>query len=98
MYNKNEGSISCIAVDDMLKKRLEEYTDALTNGADDATMDRMEDEIDRIEAVHEKCIADGDVTEIGTSRIVVDESEGEGGEGDVEDVSADEAFDDDDVY
>ena len=78
----NEG-ISCIAVGDMLKKRLEEYTDALSSGVNKATLDRMEDEIDKIEAVHEKCVAMGDVTDVGTSHtddassIVVDEAEGE---------------------
>lgn len=77
--------ISCIAVGDMLKKRLEEYTEALSSGADKATLASMEDDIDKIEAVHDKCVAAGDVTDIGTSRtvdsssIVVDEAEGEDG-------------------
>lgn len=80
----NTESISCIAVGDMLKKRLQEYTEALAIGVDKATLTSMEDDIDKIEAVHDKCVADGDVTDIGTSHvddtssIVVDEAEGEG--------------------
>lgn len=81
-------SISCIAVGDMLRKRLEEYTEALASGVDKSTLDSMENDIDRIEAVHNKCVADGDVTDIGTSHaedvssIVVDDAEGEGDVGD----------------
>ena len=97
MYNENEGSISCIAVGDMLKKRLQEYTDTLASGADETTVARMEDEIDRIEAVHDKCVEMGNVTNVDTPSNVADESEGEG-EGDVEEVIADEVFDGDDGY
>lgn len=72
----NEG-ISCIAVGDMLRNRLEKYSEALAGGADDVTLKRMEDDIDKIEAVHNKCNEMGNVTDVDTSSIVVDEAEGE---------------------
>ena len=70
----NEG-ISCIAVGDMLRKRLEQYTEALAGGADEVTLRHMEDDIDKIEAVHNKCNEMGNVTDVDTSSNVVDEAE-----------------------
>jgi hypothetical protein len=67
MENEETGSISCIAVGDMLKRKLVLYTDALSNGASDSVISAIGDEIDKIEAVHEKCIAMGDVTDIGNN-------------------------------
>lgn len=77
-------SISCIAVGDMLKKRLGEYTDALASGADKATLTRMEDDIDRIEAVHDKCVDMGNVTDVDPSSIIVDEAVVDDAEGEVD--------------
>ena len=74
---ENEGSISCIAVGDILRKRLEEYTDALSSGVDSSTLARMEDDIDKIEAVHNKCIEGGNITDVDTSSIGVDDAEEE---------------------
>lgn len=97
----DKEGISCIAVGDMLKKKLRDYTDALAGGASESALAIMEDDIDRIEAVHEKCVAMGDVTDIGSQRsdsssIVVDEAEGEdGGEDGGEYVVTDEVFDED---
>lgn len=84
MDNESKGTISCIAVGDMLKNRLKEYTDAISSGVDEAILARMEDEIDKIEAVHDKCVEMGDVTDVDAPGDVVDEAEGEGsvGEGD----------------
>lgn len=72
---EDTGTISCIAVGDMLKNRLEEYTNALSSGADKDTLARMEADIDKIEAVHNKCVEGGNVTDVGTADDVVDEAE-----------------------
>ena len=74
---EDTGTISCIAVGDMLKNRLEEYTNALSSGADKDTLARMEADIDKIEAVHEKCVEMGNVTDVSTTSNVVDDAEGE---------------------
>ena len=75
MDNENTGSISCIAVGDMLKKKLVSYTDALANGASERDLAVMGDEIDNKEAVHDKCVAMGDVTDIGSHGDNVTEEE-----------------------
>ena len=75
MENKDSGSISCIAVGDMLKRKLVSYTDALASGASKDDLDAMGDEIDKIEAVHNKCVAMGDVTDIGSHGDNVTEEE-----------------------
>ena len=75
MENEENGSISCIAVGDMLKRKLVSYTDALASGASKDDLDAMGDEIDKIEAVHDKCVAMGDVTDIGSHGDNVNEEE-----------------------
>ena len=63
-----EETIQCAAVGAMLDKRLEEYKDALASGAEDGVITKMEQELDAIESVHDKCkdvvnedIADDDI-------------------------------------
>jgi len=82
MENEDNGSISCIAVGDMLKRKLVSYTDALASGASDDDLAAMGDEIDKIEAVHDKCVAMGDVTDIGGHGDNIDEEESVGSVGD----------------
>ena len=78
MENEDNGSISCIAVGDMLKRKLVSYTDALASGASDDDLAAMGDEIDKIEAVRNKCVAMGDVTDIGIHGDNVNEEESGG--------------------
>ena len=56
MDNTNkEETIACMAVGDMLGRRIEEYKDALASGADGDVIDKMGEEIEAIEKVYDSC-------------------------------------------
>ena len=76
--DNNKETISCIAVGNMLRDKLEDYKDALSGGADSDVIEKMEKDIDVIEKVYDECKVDStDSTEsnVGEDDTTTEENE-----------------------